>query len=154
MDIPHGITGFIHRKEQPLQNKTDLHRFLQCSYTAAILCKGEVIEANMDGDSASHSYGTLVIKLPQKSVAVAINHIYPIIAFAEPEHRWSDPQFIDCPLLAKTYRSFGYDQILSAEEANQTPEKKMYQHLSKYELKEISYWQPRKVGQIIFNWWD
>lgn len=160
MELPRGITGFIHRREQALfTQRTDLDLFLQYSYTVAVLCSGQITAINLRPTLCTN-YGGLVMKMADASVAITINHIYPFIAFSSFSQASSASfldgylDFVDCEPLAERYGSFNRYQVLSAAQAKATPGRRMYKELSDREVKEINYWQPREVGQIIFNWWD
>lgn len=160
MKLPRGITGFMHRRERAtFTQKTDLNLFLQYSYTAAILCDAQITAIDLQPPPYSN-YGVLVVEFLDRSIVVAINHIYPFVAFSTLPQNASSPltgsflNFVDCEPLAAAYRSFERYQVLSMAQAKAPPDTEMYTELAKIEIENINYWQPNKVGQIIFNGWD
>jgi hypothetical protein len=60
--------------------------------------------------------------------------------------------FLDVPVLATKYND--YYTVLTKEYLDTPISLKHLSTLSKAELKQISYWKPLTVGEVIFNHWD
>ncbi len=88
-------------------------------------------------------------------MAVLLNAHHPVVAFADPpgdgEVRL---RFRDCAELAEVFGSFGVYQVVPAAELEQPPTPDALRELSDIEREQVAYWEPRRLGDVAFNWWD
>ena len=82
------------------------------------------------------------------------NRYAPIAAFAECVEGMQIGQFLDAPIaFLRALTEFGV-VIGEAAELNRRVTKADLDVLSDAERHEAKYWKPKRVGDIIFNWWD
>ena len=70
------------------------------------------------------------------------------------DHEYRNITFIDAPTLHAHFSPFY--QVLEKKALNKPLNLSlaMKTKLNKAELKQIEYWKPESIGQIIFNYWD
>jgi len=88
------------------------------------------------------------------TVRVLCNAHYPIVAFATPAAQEGDVrlQFVECPLLAE---SLGSEfSLLSVQDAEAGVADELLLLLGEDELDQMLYWNPQRMGEVIFNYWD
>ncbi|WP_102348574.1 hypothetical protein [Bacillus sp. Marseille-P3661] len=145
-----GITGF-----QPAPTIEE-NVFKQICFS---LFGSKLVKYRYEEDETKNFYDCLIYYNEQK-FNVLLNMHYPFIAFAENRGAYHF-SFIDDPNLRKMFES--YYTVLSSNELNeplhfsQKGKKIIIKNdntLHKYELEQIMYWQPKTVGDIVFNFWD
>ena len=157
MELPTGITGFSRRKSTELES--DLRTFQECSYTAAYLTGSRIasteLPANYPLNYARVTFEFFSRGVVSERLCVLLNNTYPYVAFVTPMPSGdTTTHFIDHQRLAEAYRSFNRYTVLGATKAQTPLELSDYQNLHKVELRQIQYWQPKTVGEVIFNFWD
>lgn len=88
--------------------------------------------------------------LQEDRVFILLNAHHPFLGFAEAVEQHLT--FHDIPNLAKRFSP--YYTVLSKKELNQPIREEYLINLAKAELEQLSYWNPKTVGEIIFNFWD
>lgn len=147
-----GITGF-----QPTPSVGEIEFKTICYY----LFGSNELDFVEDGTAAKNFY-ECVIKMKDKRVHVLLNNHYPFIAFtaARKSDEHSLP-FIDDPELSKVFNP--YYKVLRLDQLNESV--KFYKKgkniivknentLHEGELEQFVYWQPKTVGDVVFNYWD
>ncbi|MDF2066764.1 hypothetical protein [Bacillus sp. Cr_A10] len=99
-------------------------------------------------------------KIFNKHLHILLNVHYPFMAFAF-DVEYGKIIFIDEPELFKQFSPF-YN-VLDTKELNAPvilrldSKKSIVQNDNEFnsdELKQIAYWKPERIGDIIFNYWD
>ncbi|MDY0408816.1 hypothetical protein ACFFIS_04275 [Virgibacillus soli] len=116
----------------------------------------------VEGLGSMKNFYECIIKLKNKRVHVLLNSHYPFVAFTS--SREADEHnlpFINDIELSKTFNQ--YYKVLCLEQLNE-PLKYTQQGkniiiknentLHQDELKQLTYWKPKTVGEIVFNYWD
>ena len=62
--------------------------------------------------------------------------------------------FVDVPGLSEALQGAGPFRVLSAQELDAPVRAEALSELAPRERKEIKYWKPRRVGEVLFNFWD
>lgn len=157
MKLELGITSDKCRKgpvaEPPY---TDLQAFHSHCYHAARVtgAKVQAIRDPHEGGSPSN-YSMAHFQFSDTVVAVLVNRIRPIIAFAKwPVGGQIIFEYIDCPILADAFLSVGEYTIATSEELDRPLLREMCSELSPWEQEQVRYFRPRRVGEVIFNYWD
>lgn len=88
-----------------------------------------------------------------RRVAVPCNAYYPWVAFAE-AHGEVLPRFVESAALASRFREAMPCEVLDRSWLEAAPDAAMLESLGAAERKQIRYWRPGRVGEIIFNFWD
>lgn len=154
MQLPRGITGFRNNEELPL-SRTDFATFRRHCFSVASLHRGRVRSVAAPTCNLPANFRWEVLDLEAKSIAVALNSHWPIIAFVElPSEIGERLQFINVPEIVDSFRNFMTYEILDATDAKRPLQDSDCLLLSPAELCQISYWQPKCYGDVVFNFWD
>ena len=154
MPLPRGITGFRQNDELPLP-ATDFAAFRRHCFHVASSHRGRVRAVVGENPNLAANFRWEVIDLETKSIAVALNSHWPIIAFLElPSEIGERLQFINVPEIVDSFRNFMTYEILDATDAKRPLQDSDCLLLSPAELCQISYWQPKCYGDVVFNFWD
>ena len=147
MILSRGITGFWSVNAAP-SLFLDEKAFRQMCHALARENGGTVTA--MDTDTAARNFYSAKLSRYGQSVFVLRNIYYPYVVFAQWDASGgfiliSPPEWLRLP--ERTV------QFLSPDELNQDWHG-LCGELSPEELKQIRYWNPQTVGEIIFNTWD
>ena len=117
------------------------------------------LENSYDAYAAPHfSYheATISYDFGRKSCRVLCSVFYPVIAFAAagPPRDSCDLAFTDNEMLRTVIGEKLDGYVLSAEDANRGITQALIELLDEAEKKDVRYWNPRRVGDVIFNQWD
>lgn len=155
MLLPGGITGFYDRDDKPLRF-TDSATFRRHCHEAARCVGGCVVSVNTpDTSDVTRNFAIGTLALAGAEVAVLLNAHHPIVAFADPPGEGEDRlRFRDCPKLAEVFGSFGVYQVVPAAELDEALTPDSLAELSEIERQQVVYWEPTRVGDLAFNWWD
>jgi hypothetical protein len=157
MELQLGITGQQGRKdpapEPPLTNLKAFHS--HCHHAARVTgAKVQAIRDPYEGGS-SGNYAIARIQFSDTVVAVLVNEIRPIIAFAKcPVEGQITFEYIDCPKLADAFLEVGDYTIATSEELNRPLLRETCKSLAPAEQKRVRYYRPARVGDVVFNYWD
>jgi hypothetical protein len=157
MELRRGITGIQGRKDpSPAPPLSDLKAFRSHCHSAAREV-GARLRTVQDRNEAlgACNYAIARFELPDATVAVLLNAVHPVLAFAEwPAEGQLAFEYVDCPKLAEVFRTLGGYQIAASEELNQPLVREMCADLTMAEQEHVRYFRPRRVGDVIFNYWD
>lgn len=142
--LPKGITGFIDNMEEMI----DGQQFKKICYEVLRDDKGEVLKFEVP--LYPLNYFKVHIRLKGELFYILLNEYYPYIAFANKcEHIVIE--FTNLPAFTKGFNE--YYTVLTKKELN-LPFFKKEHDLEEVELRQAAYWQPRSIGEVIFNCWD
>jgi hypothetical protein len=148
--LPKGITGF-----DSLSHEVSGKRFAEACYAAARQIGARVESVQTVEGQVIHNFHEALITLRYETrrVSVVCNAHFPLVAFASPSTE-GDMQFefVDCPELAAVL-SAGFT-VLTRQEACAAVTAEATALLSADELKQVHYWRPGCIGEVIFNYWD
>ncbi|MGM0921280.1 MAG: hypothetical protein ACQEWW_08640 [Bacillota bacterium] len=113
------------------------------------------------GEPGKSFYGC-IIKVKDKRIYILLNGQYPFMAFTSTRELYVHYfPFMDEPEIAKPLKQFY--KILSPNQLNeplrytQKGEKiivKNENNLHQDELEQLVYWEPKTIGDVVFNYWD
>jgi hypothetical protein len=149
-----GITGFL---EDPRQSPpmSDFRAFRSVCYAAARALGGSIVACEEPYGRGANNFAIVTVKLQTQTVAVMLNAHFHLVGFAEPSSiDQQEIRFLGSPELAQAIASSDKFKVLDAEalQANVTAEAEGA--LSPGEISQVRYWKPRRIGDIIFNFWD
>ncbi|KZZ84438.1 hypothetical protein [Bacillus sp. SJS] len=149
MYLQNGITGFTNSAQ-----RMDKSQFKQLCFNAARASQASLEQFKEPGYPFNFYHAK--IKTRTNQFHLLLNEHYPYLAFASAAE-YGNIQFIDPPELADAFLPFY--RILSKEELNERViwRKNLLENeneLNEAELRELSFWKPERVGDIIFNYWD
>ncbi|TKK90821.1 hypothetical protein FDA94_03385 [Herbidospora galbida] len=148
--LPRGATGFRDHGTEPLQ-VTDARAFASACYEAARLVRGKVLE--ITPPVVTPNFHTAVMKCGESTVGVLGRVHLPVVAIAEVPT--GDVVFVDSPHgLEKALRASGTFRLLTRDELETPIGLIDTSDLDAAERREIAYWKPAILGQLLFNYWD
>jgi hypothetical protein len=151
--LPRGVTG-IERRKEGAPSPTDFQAFRGHCYAASRAGGWSVREVLGPRQPIACNYALAVFARREETIAAALNGVFPLLAFAIPPAEGQvDLDFTDCPELGATFEQLGYTVLPSAELARRLT-REMWQGLAPHEQKDIRYFRPRRVGDVIYNYWD
>jgi hypothetical protein len=154
VELPRGITGFGHVDDPPLP-VCDFYAFRGHCHTAARLVGAQVLTIEPPGRRVSTSFAQALLDFADSSVAVLLNAHFPVIAFAAPLVEGETcARFCEAPLLAAVFRQFGLYEMPNVAELEAPMTLEVCRHLAPTEMDQVTHWRPRRVGDVVFNFWD
>ena len=149
--IPKGVTGFD-APEEGVQVK----QFTAAIHDAARRAGCFVEQVRAADGRVTPNFHEILVRLRDgtRKVRVLCNAHYPIVAFASPIEYEGDVRirFVDCLELSDALSS--EFSVLSNQDACAPVSEETVALLSEVELKQIRYWRPQRIGDVIFNYWD
>lgn len=148
-----GITGFYTKSEEP--PIVDRKQFKQLCFSIIQPLGGTVLEFN--DSCCQRNFLDAKVTLRDKKFHILLNKHYTMVAFASTAD-YGSIAFIDEPTLSEQLCT-SYT-VLSSRELNKPvlfDKRNLLQNeneLSQAELKQVAYWKPLTLGEIIFNQWD
>lgn len=136
---------------------TDLKAFRGVCYKAARQTDGEVAEFRISNEPTPNFHQG-IIAYSDRTVAVVRVRDAPLLAVALPRviefapTRESGPlTFVDVPNLAAALAKAPEFRLLSGTELHGPVDTVKWPQIGKRELR---HWQPRSLGEALFNYWD
>lgn len=152
--LPRGTIGVWTCDESP-PTKMSARDFSSYCHTVARQLGARV--AAIDGPKTSHprSFVAATLELPTRAISVLLNAYWPFVALAQPLSVGDFyPTFIDEVTVSDAFREFECYSVLSLDELNAPVTDEAIALLSEVEVREIRYWKPTKIGEVLFNAWD
>lgn len=144
MLLEKGITGFFDIYSDPL-GEINYSAFKQACYSIRMdFCNLNNV-CNPDNTNYFYSHFTF----NGQNLYILLNKYYPIVAFTN-ELTMNGKTFIDFKensFVLASYNMVGAEILNAAFTSSE-------HNLSEVELKQIKYWNPTSIGNIIFNEWD
>jgi hypothetical protein len=142
-----GITGFN------TSAKVDAANLKRAVYAAAQAAGAKVGEIRL-ADGATPNFHQIDVDLGGRALVVLCNRHFPVAAFTERVDGMEIERFSDAPdgfAAALAEYEFVIGDVAELNRRVTGDDLKM---LSPAEQHEAKYWKPKRVGDIIFNWWD
>jgi hypothetical protein len=151
--LPRGVTGIESRKEES-PSFADFRAFRGHCYAAAREAGWSVREVLAPRQPIACNYALAVFTRHNETIAAVLNGVFPLLAFVLPPAEGQlEFDFVDCPALGAAFEQLGYT-VLPAVEVVRPLAREMWQGLAPHEQKEVRYFRPRRVGDVIYNYWD
>lgn len=157
MILPNGITGFYsanHQKPPTIDEK----QFKQNCFSLIPHLNGVIV--GFKGPQMGTNFFDVEARVFNKHLHILLNAHYPFMAFAN-KVEYGKVVFFDEPELVTLFSPF-YN-VLDTKKLNEPVILKLgskknsvqnENNLNDDELKQIAYWKPERIGNIIFNYWD
>ena len=150
--LPQGITGFGEFEEGSEPPAPDESDFLAYCHAVALQLGGKVVAR---GPQGFRNFIFVTLELQGHELSVLMNAYHPIIAFAEPvDDCVFYPSLTDATRVAEEFQKFGCYQVLERQELDEPISEEAISKLADAELHEMRYWQPKTIGELLFNSWD
>lgn len=150
MVLPEGITGFAERARDATPPTVDFKSFARACHLAARAESGSV--ERIEPARYPRNYHRAILRLGDATLAVLCNAHFPWIAFAEA----SDDlplRFTDAVALSTRFNDAIPCEVVDLSSLETHPDEAVLAGLSDAEHEQVRYWQPRRIGDIIFNLW-
>jgi len=152
VELPYGVSGF-YDSDEPKPPEMDVSKYKELCDELAKKLDGEMLEFTDSLYPAN--FHKAYFKLPAKSVCLVMNKHYPLLAFATTVEALKI-KFIDYPEATEAVPE--EYTVLTAEALEAKVPENLAElpgnQISKGEIRQINYWKPETVGQIVFNFWD
>jgi len=151
-----GISGFYNAEIDELL--VVISHFKKLCYALANHVGGKLVTVS---DSQETNFYRADLQINGKEIHILLNSIYPLIAIAS-RVEYMDITFIDDQTLTNGIEAYSTEyrvlhlrelseKLLLDEHKNKLRNENI---LNELELKQIIYWMPKTVGEIIYNHWD
>jgi hypothetical protein len=149
-----GITGFL--KNDVLESFYS--QFKDLCYSLANTTHGKIVSFEIPHQS--QNFFKAELEWNDGNTFILLNSSYPVVAFASSVGHFNI-HFVDHPhanILKKFSTVFTIATVnelvepLKIDEKTQTVLNK--NTLNKSEIKQILYWNPKTIGDVVFNFWD
>lgn len=149
MKLPNGVTGFFHGKANKPPDIAG-KQFKQLCFEFAAHISGKVISFHLP--HSTNFYFTKV-QTPDNHLFILLNQHYPFLAFAS-DFEFENITFIDKPSHFEIFSPFY--QILDPSQLNIPLQQMVAENngLNSAEWKQVAYWHPKTIGEVIYNFWD
>ncbi|MRX72447.1 hypothetical protein GJU40_09850 [Bacillus lacus] len=146
-----GITGFTDDNHSP-PHQVDGHLFKELCYYFARDNHGKV--NNVSPPQYPANFFCAHVEMRDNHFYILLNEVYPYLAFAS-EVGFEGIAFTNSPAAVNEPFSSHYE-IIGADELNAPFHLASLKStdLNSAEVKQISFWSPETIGQILFNYWD
>lgn len=126
--------------------------FRAYGHNAARVLGGKFVDEPLPGICRSHISGLVVLR--DTTIRVLLHHELAILAFAA--HRpdvggYGGYEFVDAPEIART---FGEAFIAVPKSVLETPCDLVALERAVGRDPDVQYWAPRRLGDILYNFWD
>jgi hypothetical protein len=149
MKLPAGATGF----DIPAAGHAEVRAFTAACHHAARAIGGVVTRVTPAGPTPN--FHTIEISHGKQRVAVLRHAALSLAAFTDPRGQGDMTlTFVDHSDLAAAITDVFNIQFLTAGQLNAPLSRADLDDLSPAEHKQIAYWQPNTVGDVLFNFWD
>ena len=144
--LPRGITGFN------ASARVDLAQFRSAVHDLGRQHGYRVLTPPSDAPSGTLSYVRATIERRGEPLLLLLNIYGPFLGFAAV----ADDTVLLHDFVDRTDLAGGLARYcpLTAAVLNAAPEEANLSLLSRAERRELKYWKPQRIGDIIFNWWD
>jgi len=142
-----GITGFGTSAAVPVGD------FKRALYAGA-KTGGATVTTVRPGEGPTPNFHQADVGLASGPLVVLCNRHVPVVAFANRIDGMEIAHFVPAPpSFAEALAESGF-AAAAADELNRRVEPKDLDALSPAERRQAKYWKPKRVGDIVFNWWD
>ncbi|HEX8668600.1 MAG TPA: hypothetical protein VF727_09555 [Allosphingosinicella sp.] len=151
--LPRGITGFFGDPEAA--HAVDPHAFKRACHLAAQVQNGSI--EGIDLNVLGRSYYGATVRTSVEEVSVVANCVHPFIAFVPPGHfgmGFPLLNFVEPVSLADTFAALTEFRPLSVTWLRSELDRELLAELAPAELRQLKYWKPQRIGDVIFNSWD
>lgn len=147
MLLLNGITGFSNVKT--ISHTIDKDQFKKIWFEIKNILKFKL--ENLDFNLNGRNFYFAKIKYNNDTIFILINAYYPIIAFASQVNPFNNI-YINNIRLSSEFSKFY--RVLSVSELESLISTRELKYLNYVELKQLEYFNPNNIGEVIFNYWD
>lgn len=142
-----GITGFSNKKA--ILPSMSRNEFKRICFEVAITLKFKIENFDFKLDGKNFYYAE--IKFNNNTMYILLNAYHPFVAFASEMTIYNNKYIEDEGLKMEFGKVY---EILAVSELESPISNKEKGHLNNEELKQLKYYTPNNLSEIIFNYWD
>jgi len=146
--LQRGITGSNNSVVIPIT------LYKKAAYSAVARDNNARVGAVTSADSVTPSFHQIQLRFGLRGVALLCSRYAPIAALVDRIDAMEIGEFLDAPGDLRAALVESGVECADAAELSRRVTKADLQLLSDAERHEAKYWKPKRVGEIIFNWWD
>lgn len=154
-----GVTGSYKVEGDDRKPAVDAYEFKKLCYTIANHVGGKVVSVS-DHPQGTNFYQA-EFQLNGEQIYILLNGSYPFFAFAS-KVEYMNIEFINHQALSNEIQAFSKDyRVLKTSELDEQIQPHGRNHtlrnentLNQNDLRDIFYWKPKTVGEVIYNYWD
>lgn len=150
--LPPGITGYVSDISQKknavsfAEFKTDMVKLSQKLNIKIIACNSIITCEN---------YFSCQLAYNGQTISVLCNTVYPVVGFCIADNPNKIPrEFLSIEEMEHHLIGLRNYAIASPDFLNAPVTSHAIEDLSVQELSQINYWRPKKINEIVFNYWD
>jgi hypothetical protein len=152
MRLPRGVTGF--GRVEAGAAPPDFAAFKPACHDAARRLRGTVLRTDSRDGRPTPNFHRVALSLPGGPAEVICNARYPLAAAIRPlEAGSTESTFLDVPGLAEALAEHGFE-VVPVADLNAPVRDEHLAGLASAERQQARYWEPRTVGEVVFNFWD
>jgi hypothetical protein len=149
-----GVSGFLNNKVPEVYTSP----FKELCYSVANVIQGNLVSFEIP--HRSQNFYKAELEWNGGNTFILLNSSYPILAFAS-SVEYFNIHLIDHPHanLLKTFSTVftiaTVNELVEPLEIDERKQTVLNKHnLNKSEIRQILYWKPTTVGDVVFNFWD
>jgi hypothetical protein len=148
--IRRGVPGFAGDRDV-LSRRIDVPEFRAACFAAARATQMNLV--GIEPGCQGQSFHIAELERRGQTVLVLCSSSSPVVAFTRPPLELGEIRFITRADLSAVFTELGYECPYVTELEQPLSEVDL-SVLSKGELDAIAYWNPQKMGDVVFNWFD
>ncbi|MGY2893405.1 hypothetical protein [Deinococcus sp. UYEF24] len=153
LTLPRGVTGFA-ASESPYTPATSLRAFRTACHTVARQLHGRVVAVTSCEGQVTPNFHVAELRLRSGVYFVLCNAYHPCLAAASESPTWMGEPFLYSAELCSTTESMSDFRFLQPDQLEQPLTLEALRALGSDELGQLLYWRPKRLGDVIFNFWD
>ncbi|WP_407570490.1 hypothetical protein [Deinococcus altitudinis] len=153
LTLPRGITGFA-PGESPHTPATSLRAFNTVCHAVARQLHGRVVSVTGCGGRVTPNFHVAELRLRSGVYFVLCNAYHPWLAATAEPPTWMEGTFLPSAELSSAAESTSDFSFLQPDQLEQPLTLEALRALGPGELGQLLYWKPKRLGDVIFNFWD
>jgi hypothetical protein len=147
-----GITGFAPSHGAAFPNAVELKTWKGDIYDAARTMGLRVVDVQAASVTPNFHSAALVAK--DRALFVLCNASFPVVAIVAERPKPGRLLFLNNEQIASAFKRKGTYLVADATELARRLTSADVNALDPVEQKQIAYWRPQTVGEVVFNWFD
>lgn len=153
MSLKCGITGFHSYKKVKEFPSIEFEEFKRA--LTGVLTSTGYKPQTFSSAGVTSNFHIGVFEKDKERISVVCNSVYPVVALTlEPADNVCELVYINSPTIENAITQYTEYQVLSKEYLQTPLSKDNTADLNEVEISQVKYWQPKNIGEVVFNWWD
>ena len=149
MNLPRGVTGFSDI------SRVEFLQFKRVCINTARLTGSVVTAVDSCENKVAPNFHSVTMEMTGTKLSIICNRYYSLVAYIEPLQPGECVlRFLDVIVLTESFRTDGSFEVLTNEFLSSPIEGSVLSQLDSAEMEQVRYWNPKRIGEVIFNFWD